>query len=71
MPQRPLGTKDIAGLVRTYGGVLGAIEYGVRSADIADPEIANAWSEIERQYRQMSPNLSVVARILHKARAAA
>jgi len=63
--------KDVASLVRTYGGILGAIEYGVRSEEIADPEIANAWREIERQYRQMSPNLSVVARILHKARAAA
>jgi hypothetical protein len=70
MSKSTLTAKDLAGLVRTYGGVIGAIEYGVAADSIADPEIANAWRQIERQYQVMSPSLSVVARILYKARAA-
>ena len=68
MAERQLSAAQLADLVQTYGGILGAIEYGVRSVEISDPEIANAWAEIGKQYRAMSLNLSVVARILYRAK---
>ena len=68
MPGRRLRTAALADLVQTYGGILGAIEYGVHAQEIIDPEIANAWAQIEKQYAVMSPNLSVVARILYRAK---
>jgi hypothetical protein len=68
MSERRLATTELADLVQTYGGILGAIEYGVRAGEIADPEIANAWGQIEKQYQLMSPNLSVIARLLYRAK---
>ncbi|MFN8628846.1 MAG: hypothetical protein U0838_00565 [Chloroflexota bacterium] len=65
-----LDARELARLVRAHGGILGAIEYGVRSSEIDDPELATAWRQIERQYQSMRPGLSVVGRVLAKARAA-
>jgi hypothetical protein len=55
-------------LVQTHGGVLGAIEAGVRSGAIDDPEIASAWRRVEQQYAEMRPNIVVVGRVLRAAR---
>lgn len=57
-------------VVRTHGGVLGAIEAGIRSGQIDDPEIASAWRRVEQQYAEMRPNIVVVGRVLRAARAA-
>jgi hypothetical protein len=56
-------------LVRAHGGVLGAIESGVRSGSIDDPEVANAWRRVEQQYAEMRPNIVVVGRVLRASRA--
>lgn len=61
---KQLDRKEVVRLVRTHGGVLGAIEYGLRSSDIEDPELANAWRRVEDQYGDLRPNLSVLGRIL-------
>lgn len=55
-------------LVRLHGGVLGAIEAGVRSGAIDDPEIASAWRRVEQQYAEMRPNIVVVGRVLRASR---
>jgi hypothetical protein len=55
-------------LVRSHGGVLGAIEAGVRSGTIDDPEIASAWRRVEQQYAEMRPNVVVVGRVLRASR---
>lgn len=60
-------TRELAQLTRTYGGVLGAIEYGVQSDSIMDPEVASAWRRIEQQYAQLRPNLAIVGRVLRAA----
>jgi hypothetical protein len=57
-------------LVRTHGGVLGAIEAGVRSGLIDDPEIASAWRRVEEQYAEMRPNIVVLGRVMRASRAA-
>jgi len=69
--ERPtVDARELARLVRMHGGILGAIEYGVRSTEISDPELATAWRQIERQYQALRPALSIVGRVLAKARAA-
>lgn len=59
--------RELGRLVRTHGGILGAIEYGVRSESIEDPEIASAWRRVEEQYFHLRPNLSVLSRVLRAA----
>lgn len=67
MDQQQYENRELADLVRNHGGILGAIEYGVTSDDIADPEIANAWRQIEGRYHEIRPALSTVSRVLKKA----
>ncbi len=62
-----IDSRELARLVRTHGGILGAIEYGVHSESIADEEMATAWRTIEAQYRTLRPGLSVVGRMLRAA----
>lgn len=64
-------TRDIANLVRTYGGVLGAIEYGVTADQIDDQELASAWRRLEERYETIRPALAIVNRTLSQARRAA
>ena len=59
-----IDSRELVRLVRTHGGILGAIEYGVHSDSIADDEMATAWRTIEGQYKSLRPNLSVVGRML-------
>jgi hypothetical protein len=62
--------RQVDRLVRTHGGVLGAIEAGVRSGLIDDPEIASAWRRVEEQYAEMRPNIVVLGRVMRASRAA-
>ncbi|MEI7745345.1 MAG: hypothetical protein WCK58_16540 [Chloroflexota bacterium] len=64
-------TRDIANLVRTYGGVLGAIEYGVTADRIDDQELASAWRRLEEHYESLRPILTIVNRTLSQSRRAA
>ena len=63
--------QDLARLVRQHGGVLGAMEFGVFARDIEDPELANAWRQIEDSYSAMRPALQVVSQLILKPKAAA
>ncbi len=65
--QEFIDSRELARLVRTHGGILGAIEYGVHSESIVDQEMATAWQTVEAQYRTLRPNLSVVGRMLRAA----
>lgn len=62
--------RELDRLVRAHGGVLGAIEAGVRSGAIDDPEVASAWRRVEKQYAEMRPNIVVVGRVLRASRPA-
>ncbi len=66
---RVSSVRQLDRLVRTHGGVLGAIESGVRSESILDPELASAWRRVEQQYAEMRPNIVVVGRVLKASRA--
>jgi hypothetical protein len=66
-----LTNKDLANWVRTYGGIIEALEHGITSERIDDPELANAWRRMTEQYAAMRPNMSIVNRMLSASRRAA
>lgn len=67
MSTESIDARELRELVRMYGGVLGAIEYGVRSEGISDPELATAWQSVEDRYQALRPNLTVLGRMLKTA----
>ena len=62
-----LDNRSIAHAVRNHGGILGAIEYGLKAEEIADPELANAWRQLESDYAAIRPTLTVIGRVLAKS----
>ncbi len=60
-------TARLAKKVDWEGGIEDAIRYGIRSAQIADPELAEIWRELERLYSQVEPKLRLVERRLREA----
>lgn len=61
--------KHFSGKVEWEGGILGALEYGLRhtslnSDDPASAELRTAWAELERLYGQMEPQLDLVGGLL-------
>jgi hypothetical protein len=57
----------LAHKVNWEGGVLGALQYGVRSDQIADPALARRWKEIEQLYVRLAPKVSDLQRDLDRA----
>jgi hypothetical protein len=49
------------------GGVEDAIRYGIHSSQIADPDLAEMWRELERLYGEIEPKLRGVERRLREA----
>lgn len=62
--QRQLDTKALDRRVRQHGGILEAIEWGIRSDGIEDPELATVWRGIEALYEEMRRSLVVASRML-------
>ena len=50
--------------VRWEGGVVSALEYGIHSDDIADPELAALWAHLEALYAEMRPLIVEVGRLI-------
>ncbi len=46
---------ELARKVRWEGGALDAIEYGIRSEQIDDPDMQALWRELEERYRALTP----------------
>ena len=69
--QRQMDTKALDRRVRQHGGILEAIEWGIRSDAIEDPELATVWRGIEAHYEEMRRSLVVASRMLTTRRAAA
>jgi hypothetical protein len=69
MAEKSLGLDRqlLAHKVQWEGGVLGALQYGIQSDQIADPELARAWAEIERLYGQLAPKVADLERRLERA----
>jgi hypothetical protein len=60
--------KDLAKKVHWEGGIVSALEYGIRSDEIDDPELAVLWRRLEGLYDQLRPSIVVTDRLLRAAR---
>lgn len=66
-----LDTRALDRCVRQHGGILEAIEWGIRSDAIEDPELATVWRRIEAEYEEMRRSLVLASRMLASCRRAA
>lgn len=57
----------LAHKVKWEGGILSALQYGVRSDQIADPSLARRWKAIEQLYVRLAPKISDLQRDLDQA----
>ena len=60
-------TDELAKKVRWEGGALDAIEYGIRSEQIDDPELRELWRDLEDRYRALTPLVTQIAIRLRRA----
>lgn len=60
--------RRLAEKVDWEGGVIEALEYGIRSGDIADPEVATVWRRVEQLWSELRPAVRQIERTLQSAR---
>lgn len=65
-----LSPRRLAARVGAEGGIVAALDYGIRATDIDDPEIAAIWGEVEDLYDRMTPLMDKLDRRIRQARAA-
>ena len=68
---RRMDTRTLEQRVRQHGGILEAIEWGIRSESIEDPELATVWRGIEAQYEELRRGMFVASKLLSTGRRAA
>jgi hypothetical protein len=49
------------------GGIIATLDYGIRSEQIADPEVAAMWHEAEKIYDELAPVLVELDRRMRDA----
>ena len=60
--------RDLAQKVHWEGGIVATLEYGIRSDEIDDPELAALWRRMEKLYDELRPALDITDRMLRAAR---
>ena len=65
-----LSLRRLAARVGAEGGIVAAIDYGVRDTDIEDANVAAVWAEVQRLYERMVPLMDQLDRQIREARAA-
>jgi hypothetical protein len=63
-----MNARELARKVEWEGGVLGALEYGIRSEEVDDPELATLWHRMETIYEQLRPSIRLANQLLSDAR---
>jgi hypothetical protein len=53
-----MSAERLAQKIRWEGGLMAALEYGIRPEDIADKDLADLWTQLRNGYRQLSPLLA-------------
>jgi hypothetical protein len=62
-----LDRRRLAEKVAWEGGVFAALRYGIRSEEIADPQLRRLWARMERKYQAITPIAVEIAAALEKA----
>ena len=59
----------VAGKVEWEGGILGALNYGLRAEHLPenDTELRQAWAALEAKYLEMTPLVDAVEKLLEAA----
>ncbi len=65
-----LSLRRLAARVGAEGGIVAAIDYGVRHTDIEDRDVAAIWAEVQGLYERMVPLMDQLDRRIRQARAA-
>ena len=65
---RLMTARAVAQKIQWEGGILGALEYGLRSDEIEDPELATLWRRLESLYDQIRTPMMATDRLLRGAR---
>lgn len=60
----------VAGKIEWEGGIMEALDYGIKSADmpLGDDELTAAWDKLAVAYRALTPLVGAVAKLLNEAR---
>jgi len=53
--------------IRWEGGVMGALDYGLKPDDIGDPELRAAWQELQQVHAELRPMIQDFERRLRAA----
>ena len=70
MKHKKMSLGRLAAKVAWEGGIINALDYGIRSVDVEDADVARHWAELERLYERMIPLLGAIDRRIREARAA-
>jgi hypothetical protein len=52
---KQLTASDVRDRVKWEGGVLDAVEYGIRHDQIQDPALRTMWRDVESRYKALTP----------------
>jgi hypothetical protein len=63
-----LTARRFAEKVAWEGGIVGALDYGLRSEDTDDPELSAAWAALEEPFDALVKGMSRVDLLLRRAR---
>jgi hypothetical protein len=53
--EEKMSADRLAQKIRWEGGLMAALQYGIRPNQIADPELAKLWGRLRRAYSNLAP----------------
>jgi hypothetical protein len=65
-----MSLRRLAARVGTEGGIVAALDYGIRGIDIEDADVAALWAQLDGLYTRMVPLMDQLDRRIREARAA-
>jgi hypothetical protein len=69
-PRPKMSLRRLAARVGAEGGIVAAIDDGIRDSDSEDVDVAAIWAEVQRLYDRMVPLMDKLDRRIRQARAA-
>ena len=67
MSDKPMSVLDVADKAHWEGGVIAAIEYGIRPGDIADEPLRELWREACERFELLEEVVDQIEKILDAA----